>query len=201
MGRARRVLNDFRHGENIDAYVTVVAAIVLSALNIANVLPAASLSGVILAVLALLAIGALVTRARLEAMANRGSDTGLPPFPARWGPEFLAALDGDGGLYLQGVSLSTTLTEVIHALDRRLRIGHSVRVLLIKPGSDGLRLAEDRLGVPPDQRRREQQTQASLEHLAQLARSAGGRLEVRLIDQELSFGAALLGRDTSQAVI
>jgi hypothetical protein len=66
----RRLLHDLRHGENIDAYVTVVAAVALSALNILNILPARSLSGVILGVLALLAIGTLVTRARLEAMAG-----------------------------------------------------------------------------------------------------------------------------------
>lgn len=53
-GLVRRLLGDMRRGENIDAYVTVAAAIVLSILNITNVLPTASLSGVILAVLALL---------------------------------------------------------------------------------------------------------------------------------------------------
>jgi hypothetical protein len=59
----RRILDDLRRGENIDAYVTVFAAVVLSVLNIVNILPPGSLSGVILGVLALLAIGTLVTRA------------------------------------------------------------------------------------------------------------------------------------------
>jgi hypothetical protein len=189
-----------RHGENIDAYVTVVAAIVLSVLNITNVLPATSLSGVILAVLALLAIGMLVTRARLEAMA-KGGKPGLPPFPVRWGPEYQAALDGDGDLYLQGVSLTTTILETIHALERRLRLGNSVRVLLIRPDSAAARLAEDRLGIPPDHERRKYHTQSTMAHLARLARDVGTRLEVRLTDQELSFGAAVIHPGTSQTVI
>ncbi len=110
MSLLRRIMEDLRRGENIDAYVTVIAAIVLSVLNVLDVLPAGSLSGVILGVLALLAIGTLVTRTRLEAMSDGADHTHLPRFPDTYGPGYQAALDGEGDLYLQGVSLTRTIT-------------------------------------------------------------------------------------------
>jgi hypothetical protein len=197
----RRVLDDLRRGENIDAYVTVLAAVALSVLNIAGVLPASSLSGVILGVLALLAVGTLVTRARLEAMASGADRARLPEFPVRYGPDYQAAVDTDGDLWLQGVSLTRTITGSVFALERRLRLGHVVRVLLIQPDSRAAQLAEDRLGVPADYQRRRFQTESSLGHLANLAEQAGGRLEVRLTEQELGFGATVIRAGTSRAVI
>ena len=89
----RRVLDDLRRGENIDAYVTVLAAVALSVLNIAGVLPASRLSGVILGVLALLAVGTLVTRARLEAMASGADRARL----RRFGLGFLIAASREHG--------------------------------------------------------------------------------------------------------
>jgi hypothetical protein len=197
----RRLLGDLRHGENIDAYVTVVAAIVLSGLSIVNIGPPGGLSGVILAVLALLAIGTLVTRHRLEALARDTDKSSLPQFPVGYGPDYESALFGDGDIYLQGVSLNGTITWIIHALERRLRLGFSVRVLLINPTAAAIYLAEDRMGVPADYKRREFQTNSSLSHLGRLANEIGGRLEIRLTDQELSFGASAIQVGTSQAVI
>jgi hypothetical protein len=104
-------------------------------------------------------------------------------------------------LYLQGVSLDKTIADTIHALKRRLRLGHEVRVLLIRPDSAAARLAEARLGVKPDYNRRKRQTQASLDRLTDLARDMGGRLQVKLTGQELSFEAAVVRSGTSQAAI
>ncbi|HEV2377894.1 MAG TPA: hypothetical protein VGS19_37740 [Streptosporangiaceae bacterium] len=200
MNLLRRLVADIRRGENIDAYVTVVAAIVLAVLNIIDVLPTSRLSGVILAVLALLAVGTLVTRSRLEAMTERAK-AGLPHFSARWGADHQAALDDEGDLYLQGVSLTTTIMENLHSLERRLRLGRTVRVLLIRPESPGAHLAEDRLRIPADHGRRTYWTQSTLDHLARLAAGAGDRLQVRLTEQELSFGAAVVNPGTSRAAM
>jgi hypothetical protein len=201
VGLLRRILDDVQRGENIDAYVTVVAAIVLSVLNLLDVLPASSLSGVILGVLALLAIGTLVTRSRLEVISGGINRTRLPTFPDTYPSGYQAALDGEGDLYLQGVSLNRTITGAVHALERRLRLGHRVQVLLVVPESEAARLAEDRLGLRPDYERRKFQTESSLRHLADLAARVGGRLEVRLTKQELTFGATLVSPGTSQAAL
>ena len=107
----------------------------------------------------------------------------------------------EGDLYLQGVSLTRTITGAVHALERRLRLGHAVRVLLIVPDSEAARLAEDRLGPRPDYARRKFQTESSLRHLADLADKAGGRLEVKLTKQELTFGATLVSSGTSHAAL
>jgi hypothetical protein len=143
----------------------------------------------------------LVTRTRLEAMSDGADRTRLPKFPESYASGYQAALDGEGDLYLQGVSLTRTITGAVHSVERRLRLGHVVRVLLIVPDSEAARLAEDRLGLRPDYERRKFQTESSLRHLAELADKVGGRVEVKLTKQELTFGATLVSPGTSQAAV
>jgi hypothetical protein len=99
------------------------------------------------------------------------------------------------------VSLTRTIAGAVNSLERRLRLGQVVRVLLIQPGSRAAQLAEGRLGIPADYERRRFQTESSLGHLANLAKKVDGRLEVRLTEQELGFGATIIRAGTSRAVI
>jgi hypothetical protein len=134
-------------------------------------------------------------------MAGGAGRARLPEFPVRYGPDYQAAVDSDGDLWLQGVSLTRTITGAVNSLERRLRLGQVVRVLLIQPGSRAAQLAEGRLGIPADYERRRFQTESSLGHLANLAKKVDGRLEVRLTEQELGFGATIIRAGTSRAVI
>jgi hypothetical protein len=115
-----------------------------------------------------------------------------------WGPE---VLNGDGDLYLQGASLHATITRAYHTLERRLRLGYAVRVLLIRPGSPAARLARDRIGLLSSSESFQVRAQASLARLAELGSVAPDRLQVRLTDQELSFAATIIRPGSPQAVM
>jgi len=62
----KRILDDIKHGENIDLYVTVILAIIISILNAIGLANSALLSSISLAILALLASAILGNRHRLD---------------------------------------------------------------------------------------------------------------------------------------
>ena len=67
----RRIWQDFRQGENIDLYLTVIVSIVLAVLNIVNVVPPSWIAPLNLSVLALLSFAILGNRYRIETILER----------------------------------------------------------------------------------------------------------------------------------
>ena len=196
MNLPRRIAADVRHGENIDVYVTIVVALTVAVLNVIGVVPSSSLTSLVLAVLGLLAIGGLTTRARLDQLREAVAQSG--PMRTEFPASYPADLAKPGDLWVVGVARRGFINDYFHELADRLRAGHEVRILLVRPGSAGAQLAEDRWpaklpGVM------DKSIDASLEILGGLQASAGGRLEVRLTDQELSFGAVYTNPNASSA--
>ncbi len=68
----RQIWKDIRQGENIDLYLTIGAAVVLSVLSLAGWAVGEKITGVTLAVLTLLAITNLVNRHKFEEMLHQG---------------------------------------------------------------------------------------------------------------------------------
>jgi len=199
MRAIRRIAKEIRHGENIDAYLTIVVALVIATLNLLGVFPATGLTSLVLAVLGLLAIGTLATRARLdelrEVITSGGAGPGQRPFPSSHQED----LTSDGDLWIYGVSRTGVLRQHYHHIADRLRAGKELRVLLVKPDSPAAELAEKRIpiaatGVINDRIR------SSLELLRALQRDTGKPVPVKLTEQEMSFGADLVnpGRSTAR---
>src|SRR6185437_531026 len=131
----KRVAADLRAGENLDAYVTIVVAVTLAVLNLLGVVPTSKLSGVLLAVLALIATWTLTTRARLDALARSSSSPNSPPLLQRFPDSYQEDLAAGGDLYLGGVSLTSLFQGRVPHLDSPLRAGAGVRLLILKPGT------------------------------------------------------------------
>jgi hypothetical protein len=199
MSWIRRAGHEIRRGENLDAYLTITVSIALAVLNLAGIVSTEKVLGALLAVLALLATGTLVTRARLDALAGARESARSPVLLTTFPPSHEEDLQGDGDLYLGGVSLTSTVPSILHALERRLRFGSVVRILVVQPASPAEELAENRLGIQADHARRTAQTRGTLTHLERLHASVGGRLEVRVTTEELSFGWTHIAPGTSRA--
>ncbi|WOX11457.1 hypothetical protein [Streptomyces sp. N50] len=196
-----RAGHQIRRGENLDAYLTITVSIVLAVLNLAGIVSTEKVLGALLAVLALLATGTLVTRTKLDAMAAAGESAKSPVLITTFPPSHDEDLQGDGDLYLAGVSLTNAVPSILHALERRLRAGSLVRILVIQPSSPAEQLAENRLGIQADHARRTGQTRGTLTHLERLHTSVPGRLEVRVTTEELSFGWTHIAPGTSRATL
>ena len=196
----QRIWQDFRQGENIDLYVTVIVSIVLAVLNILNIVPPSWITSLNLAVLALLSFAILGSRYRMETI--------LEKITARQGllltefPDDLARdVEKSGELTILGVGLSRTLRLHYSRFLEKLQRGDTIRILLVNPDSSACDIAAMREYPPttPDDQRGAIRRSLSVLHV--LSQETGGNLEIRLADHPLTFGAIVGDPETSQGVL
>jgi hypothetical protein len=185
----RRIWSDIRRGENIDLYITVVSALVLTVLNLLGFVSDVLLIPINAAMLGLIAIALLVNRSKLEwlvaKLEQQRSDVLLL---GNYPPALEVDMQRANDLWLVGVSLNTTITRYYSVIERKLKDGCSIRALLINPDSLSTITGARKYG-PVDIELDRARIRASLKMLAELQKVAPGQLQVRLIDHQLSFGA------------
>jgi hypothetical protein len=201
-GFLRRVGGDLRHGLNIELYVTVTLALCIALLSVFGVVDVKVVSATTLAVLALLAVSGLATRHRSEVVERRleqvaGSLSGEVPAD-RFLKTRMPALDEDvasaAQIGLVGVTLARTVRDLLPVLDRGLRRGASIRVLVID-GDGPARieaLARSRGANTPDFYRH--RLASTIDLLGVLASAAHDEsaLQLRLLPYVPTFGMCLV---------
>jgi hypothetical protein len=185
MALLRQFWQDLRSGVNLDAYLAIVLAIVLGALNLLGIVPQQQLGALTLAVLSLLVVSTLVNRNKLDEV--QGTLMRPSPIVDEFPNTYDEDLKGSGDLTLVGISLARTVRTYYDKIENRVRNGSRVRVLLVKPGSDGLRLAESRVAINQSFDRANRDVMDTYEDLIAL-QALGKGLKIRVINQELSFG-------------
>jgi len=197
MSLPRRILGDLRRGENVDAYATAAVAVVLVILSLVGVIPDSKLAGVTLAVLPLLAVTLLVTRARVEAIRAAGIRADENVITTERPSSLEDDLESSRDLMLCGVALVQQIARHHDSIIQKLRAGGSVRVLLIKPGSAGARLTADQSAQETVNYSQARAINSTIAVLKTTAKMTQGKLELRLTPQELSFGAAWINPGSS----
>ena len=138
-GLLRRVGEDLRTGRNVELYVTVTLSLCIALLGAFGVVDIKAVSATTLAVLALLAVSGLATRHQSEQAGRRLDQLAASLSGEVAADRFLKtrmpALDEDiataADIRLVGVTLTRTVRDLLPVLDRRLRRGASIRVLVI----------------------------------------------------------------------
>lgn len=195
-----RILDDFKQRRNLDVYLTIVAAVVVSVLSYFDVVPGPKVAGLILAVLAVLAFNALTTRVAIADAVERiggGGHHFHADFPAEVRPRREASDD----IYLIGVDLNRTIETSYGAFERALRRGGRIRILLTDPDADDVAVdARCQISRPAvaDLRRR---IWSSLRDLTSLKSSVGGDLEVRTTRTPLKFGLNFVDAHRASATL
>ena len=115
----KRAIEDIRRGENIDLYVTVLFAFVLVVLNVFGFADAHLLASTTLATLALLAVGLLVNRRRMEALADAHRTSDAVIFSEEW-PDLRPEFERSEDIYLVGINLSRTTINNYALSERKL---------------------------------------------------------------------------------
>jgi hypothetical protein len=135
MGTFERLLQDFRRGENIDLYVTIVAALALAILNVLGVVPVASLTALVLTLLGLLFVAQLTNRHKLEELHDLAVIAAgqAQPFVDEFPGEFATRLEAARELWLAGTHHSAALTAYYQLLADKVAKGGRVRALLVDP--------------------------------------------------------------------
>jgi hypothetical protein len=208
-GPLRRVLSDLAAGSNLEIYVTTLVSLALALLGVFDVVAAPVVAAATLGTLALLALSSLGGRHQVQDLqrsvdtltesVNNAIPEELPAhrFLAVKAPDLHDDLRGAGDIRLVGVTLGRTVRDLARTIERRLRAGATVRVVVIDPdGSAPLDAIERTLGVTsPDLYR--PRIKSTIEILDNLAAESGGNghIEVRLLPFVPAFGMYLIDPD------
>jgi hypothetical protein len=201
MKTLRQIWDDIRKGENIDLYLTIIAAVGFVILNIAGVTSQAFLAPLTLAVLALLAITNLGNRHRMEELLDTKARTLDDFFLEDYPPSYKDDFDNAQEVWLVGVSLNRTVKSQYQNLERKLRQGCHVRVLLVHPQGPGLEMAVERGYTRRDVDMKRQEITSILSLLDDLKNVAPNHLEVRTIQHPLSYGATVTNPDATTGAL
>jgi hypothetical protein len=197
MKSLRHIWNDIRAGENIDQYLTIVVAITLTLLNLTGVSFQSQLAPFTLAILALLAINSLGNRFKIDALLKQGTKSLDDFFSDEFPPSYKADFENSDVVWLVGVSLHRTIKTNYPILEKKLRQGQTLRVLLIHPTGPGVELSVARnyahRGVEP----KSNDIVFVLELLCALREVAPTKIEVRTIKFPVAFGATAVNPDSA----
>lgn len=196
-----RIWNDIKRGENIDLFLTIIAAFGLVALNLAGLATATLIAPLTLAVLGLLAISTLGNRYRSEELfqklAQSAESIFLDEFPQSLESDFEKATE----LWLVGVTFSRTVKTYYSTIEQKLQKGHTVKVLLVHPEGTAVKMAEERAYRPTNIERKRMEILGTLEDLCELRNHTNGKLEIRTIDNPLSFGARAMSPESASGIL
>jgi hypothetical protein len=201
-GLWRQIGADLRRGRSIELYITVAVAITIAALGVAGAVNSGVIGAATLAVLALLATSGLASRHQSDEMntkldrieeADAGQVAAQRFFLARY-PAMDAEVATASQIGLVGVSLTRTVRDLLPTLDRRLKVGASVRVMLIDIDSSAQHevVFRSKEAHAPDFYRH--RVSATIDLLRVLASSAKteGALELRVLPFVPTFGMCLI---------
>ena len=184
------IWQDVRQGENINSYIAIIVALGLSVANIFGLASQSLLASITLAVLALLAITNLGNRHKLDKviLQQQSTEYFLEKYPVGVSADMKSAKE----LWLAGYVLGRTLMDNLGIIEEKLIKNEKVKVLLFDPQSDAMRHFSASLSFPinpEEMRKRINSSLETLKTLSQVAKKHPGRLEVRLTDHPLFFGA------------
>jgi len=190
-----QIRGDFQNRRNLDVYVTIVAASVIAGLSFFDVLPPDKIGPTVLAVLAVMAFNLLATRVGVESARAERPERFNSNFPA----DMITKREDCDDVYLIGVSLSRTIEGSYGAFERNLKRGARLRILLTNPAADATALDARGQITRPALVDIKHEIEQSLRQMAQLKKSTGGNLEVRLTRVALKFGMQFLTPDSRTA--
>lgn len=200
MPSAEQVLRDLRHRKNLDVYVTIVVAIVVSALSYFDLVPGSKVASLILAILAVLPFNALSTRETIADALEQQGKSGqrfLDDFP----PDLRLRREQSDDIYLIGVDLGRTIETSYGAFRKSLLRGVRIRVLLTDPTADDAAIDARSQESRPRLADIRNDIQVSMRKLASLRASTKGLLEVRTTRAALKFGLNYVDIGRSSATL
>ncbi|MFJ8912483.1 hypothetical protein [Amycolatopsis sp. NPDC102389] len=116
-----------------------------------------------------------------------------PVFSEDFGPGLAEAIDGASELLVTGMARNTLVNNNYGKLEERLRAGTKIRFALIDPGSPAIDTAAARYYAVRSPESARERVLHTLRVLAELRRSTGGDLSVRLVTHPIAIGVIATG--------
>lgn len=197
----KRLWTDIQRGENIDLYVTVILAIVLAILSIINIVPSDWITPLNLTVLALLSFVILGNRYKIETILEKVTErkeTLSKSFPDE---QLRNSILKSKEMLIMSADLNITILRNYPTFIEKLQKGNTIRVLLINPESAACDMAASLHYAPMSTNDKQHIINRSLLLCRELKQKTGGKIEVRLANHLLSFGAFMFDAKTPDGAI
>ena len=127
------------------------------------------------------------------------NDFFLEEFPTNFKDNFKSAQE----IWIVGVTLRGTIRDFGGIIEEKLRKGHKIRVLLVHPEGAAIEMVTSRYYGPisQDVERVRSRIKDSLKSLYGLQQIAPDKLEIRTINNPLTFGAICINPETTSGVL
>lgn len=125
--------------------------------------------------------------------ADRIARARRPAFSEDFGPALAEAIDGTNELLVTGMARNTLVNNGYGRLEERLRAGAKMRFVLIDPHSPAIDTAASRYYAVRSPESARERVLHTLRVLAELKRSTGGDLAVRLVAHPIATGVVVTG--------
>jgi hypothetical protein len=201
MRTLRQIWNDIRNGENLDFYLLIAAIIGIFVLQLVQVNIGQVIPLVTLAALGILANSALRNRHTVEELSRKLVPSANSVFLEEFASNLKSDFESSPTVWLVGVSLSRTIRAYYSVLERKLRRGDTVRVLLVHPEGAASEIASSRPYPKMEVEQTQRYIRDSLNSLCSLAQSTSGKLEVRTIQNPLTYGVIATNPNAQDGVL
>lgn len=198
--RLERIWQDIQRGENIDLYVTVIAAVILAVLNILGVTASTWVAPLTQAILALLAITILGNRHRLEMLLEASSGTTKQPFIEEFPPELSTDLEKARDVWVIGVHSRDVMGRYFSLFQEKVERGDHFHILFLNPDGSAAAMTAMRIPGNHDPNQERALIASSLNIACRLKEMAPDHVEIRTIDYLFGYGGLVLDPDTSWGV-
>lgn len=199
------VWRDIKKGENLDLYLTILVALTLVLLNTIGITIQSLFLPLILTVLALLAIGTLGNRHRIEMIFKKMSEDTNKLFhqklPEKLENEISKNILRSSNLIMIGVSLENSIYRYYQDFESKLKKGDSIKIILVNPDNPACSMAATRQIRPINEDTQRIRILHAIDALKKLKESTSGDLEIRVIDDPLSYGGIVIDPETSHGLI
>jgi hypothetical protein len=197
----QRIFDDLKNGENIDLYLTIIAAVLVAILNLVGFASSTLLNSLSLAIFALIASAILGNRYRLDDIQDKLNRSNEPPLT----DEYPQSRDGDieraTEIWWIGVHAMAFLRRYRKTLQEKLKNGDKLRVLLVDPNGMALSMVAARNPGKISFERERANIVASLQDLYDLKSIAPQNMEIRVIDDPLMYGGCIVNPDKNDGMI
>jgi hypothetical protein len=191
----KKAVQDLSSGRNLEYYITLAFIFIILALDIFNLASPDVLTNITLAVLALVVSTSLSTRESLEELSNKLTKTHSAD-DFFWTAKRSIEPDLSQAKYIgiAGAILSRTLRDYSAILEERLRVGSTVRIILMDPMSTAPDQAVLRSKGVSNRQFFIDLLRPNLERIRMLA-SDSDKIELGLLPYKPAFGIVVIDPD------
>lgn len=184
----RRIVSDIRKGENIDLYFFAFAALTLAILNGLGLASKTLVESVTLALLGLLAAYSLGIRDRLSNISSKLTGTNNLLYEELPSDLRDTVISNSKELFIIGISLSRTVATFYSQLEKKLKDGQKIKILVVDPNGEAAKLLPQRIYRPITNQRLSDKISDTLLLACSLYSKAPDQIEIRTIDFPIPFG-------------